>query len=37
MDVRAMDSAATDGEHSGEDLGGAVPDPALIKTPSACV
>lgn len=33
--VRAVDSAATDGEHHGEDLGGAVPDPALVKSPSA--
>lgn len=35
MTVGAVDSAATDGEHHGEDLGGAIPDPALVKSPSA--
>lgn len=35
MDVGAMDSAAIDGELCREGLGGAVADPALIKTPSA--
>lgn len=32
--VGAVDSAATDGEHHGENLGEALPDPALVKSPS---